>query len=85
MEIQNDFYEKQLKKEFMKRELTDDEAKNDVIRAKENKERVEKMQAQYFLQKYDLRLSFENKKKVKEIQQKHLEDIQLKENQKKEV
>ena len=61
----------------MKRELTDDEAKNDVIRAKENKERVEKMQAQYFLQKYDLRLSFENKKKVKEIQQKHLEDIQL--------
>ena len=40
MEIQNDFYEKQLK--------------NDVIRAKENKERVEKMQAQYFLQKYDL-------------------------------
>ena len=85
MEIQNDFYEKQLKKEFMKRELTDDEAKNDVIRAKENKERVEKMQAQYFLQKYDLRLSFENKKKVKEIQQKHLEDIQLKENQKKDI
>ena len=85
MEIQNDFYEKQLKKEFMKRELTDDEAKNDVIKAKENKERVEKMQAQYFLQKYDLRLSFENKKKVKEIQQKHLEDIQLKENQKKDI
>ena len=85
MEIQKDFDEKQLKKEMRKRELTNDEAKNDVIRAMENKEKVEKMQALYFLQKYDLMLSFENKKKVKEIQQKHMEDIQLKENQKKDI
>lgn len=85
MEIQKEFYEKQLKKEKNQIELTNDESKNDIIRAKENKEKVERMQAEYFLQKYDLMLSFENKKKVKEIQQKYMEDIQLKENQKQDI
>ena len=88
LEIQKEYYEKRLK-DFNSIQspalLLSNEAKNDVLRAKENKIKGEKMQAEDFLKKYDMRIVEENKKRLAEIKQKHNEKMQLKQNQKKDI